>query len=228
LVEITRTGVIEHAPYERPALGVRYEARSAEGAFPQAYISRDEAAAACQNAGKRLCSAVEWYGACAGTKKTTYPYGLRLIEGKCNTSKPHLLTRYFGADARAWRYNENFNDPRLDQEPGFLAKGGAYKDCVSDYGVSDLVGNLHEWVSDRVDRSLPFKIPLIPALLKTVRRNTGHGVFMGGFFSTSNEHGRGCRFATLAHEPSYHDYSTGFRCCADTLVEGESAQKPPN
>ena len=27
--------------------------------------------------------------------------------------------------------------------------------------------------------------------------------------------GAGCLYATTAHAQSYHDYSTGFRCCAD-------------
>ena len=38
---------------------------------------------------------------------------------------------------------------------------------------------------------------------------------MGGFYSTANQHGAGCYYTTIAHEPSYHDYSTGFRCCMD-------------
>jgi hypothetical protein len=38
---------------------------------------------------------------------------------------------------------------------------------------------------------------------------------MGGFYSTTDQHGAGCAYTTIAHEPSYHDYSTGFRCCAD-------------
>jgi formylglycine-generating enzyme required for sulfatase activity len=103
----------------------------------------------------------------------------------------------------------------LNRQPGFLALTGEYADCASAEGVYDLVGNLHEWVSDKVDRSLPLKVPLSPALRRSLSRTRGHGIFMGGFFSTMNEHGRGCRFVTIGHEPTYHDYSTGFRCCRD-------------
>jgi formylglycine-generating enzyme required for sulfatase activity len=103
----------------------------------------------------------------------------------------------------------------LNRQPGFLALTGEYGECVSAEGVYDLVGNLHEWVSDKVDRSLPLKVPLSPALRRSLTRTRGHGIFMGGFFSTTNEHGRGCRFVTIGHEPTYHDYSTGFRCCKD-------------
>ena len=82
-------------------------------------------------------------------------------------------------------------------------------------GVFDLVGNLHEWVADRVDASIAQKLPLKTGIRARLGRNSGKGIFMGGFFSTSNEHGDGCEFVTMAHEPRYHDYSTGFRCCKD-------------
>src|SRR5688572_28576340 len=45
------------------ASGVAYRAESSAGVLPQGYISRDEASAACQAAGKRLCKAREWQAA---------------------------------------------------------------------------------------------------------------------------------------------------------------------
>jgi hypothetical protein len=48
---------------------------------------------------------------------------------------------------------------------------------------------------------------------KKVAKRTGNAIFLGGFFSTTSEHGPGCEFVTIGHEASYHDYSTGFRCC---------------
>jgi sulfatase modifying factor 1 len=197
----------------RPSPDTRYEARSAPSAFPQAYISRVEAAAACKNAGKRLCSIAEWRRACEGRRGTTYPYGESWKANRCNTDKPHLLSIHFGSDARRWRY-ENFNEPTLDEEPGFLAKAGDYSACVSDAGVHDLVGNLHEWVSDTVDDALMEKLAAEDVERNDQPSRPGNGVFMGGFFSTHQELGPGCKFITVAHEPTYHDYSTGFRCCA--------------
>jgi len=144
-----------------------------------------------------------------------YPYGPQSIDKACNTSKPHLLSRLHGANPRAWKYEEHFNDPQLNQEPGFLARTGEHPLCVSGYGVWDMVGNLHEWVSDTVDGSLENIIPLRDDIRKKLGKNKGHGIFMGGFFSTTSEHGRGCAFVTIGHEPKYHDYSTGFRCCKD-------------
>lgn len=204
--------LVKHPPHARPTGGV-FVARSEPGVRPQAYISRIEAASACENAGKRLCSVTEWYRACRGTNDTTYPYGANFVAGRCNVGKPHLLSIVHGKNAKAWQYDSHFNDPELDQRPGFLAATGEFSGCVSTYGAYDLVGNLHEWVSDRVDASMAQKLPLNDGLRRRLRRNTGKGAFMGGFFSTTNQHGRGCDFVTMAHEPAYHDYSTGFRCC---------------
>src|SRR5689334_10538183 len=51
------------SPVSRPKQGV-FVAESRAGVRPQAYISQLEAANACQNAGKRLCTLSEWYRAC--------------------------------------------------------------------------------------------------------------------------------------------------------------------
>ncbi len=204
-----------HPHFERPAHDVRYAARSASGVMPQAYVNRLEARAACESAGKRLCTIKEWYRACLGPKKLTYGYAARYEPGRCNAAKPHLLSKMFGNDPRNWSYGDAFNNPKLNQEPGFLARTGEHAECTNEFGVYDMIGNLHEWVSDRVDRSLVTKLPLRDDMRGKIRVNTGHGIFMGGFYSTLSEHGRGCGFITPGHEPKYHDYSTGFRCCKD-------------
>lgn len=203
-----------HPHYERPAPGVRYEARSAPGALPQGYVSRHESQAACEAAGKRLCSWLEWRRACQGRHWYRFPYGNSLEPGACNHLKEHLLPRFFGHLPRRWK-QEHFDDPRLNQEPGFLARTGTYPRCTSPDGTRDQVGNLHEWVSD------PVTIRFMQQLAdEGVRRDKqpwrpGNGMFLGGFYSTRAEHGPGCHYATVAHGPSYHDYSTGFRCCRD-------------
>jgi formylglycine-generating enzyme len=203
-----------HPPSARPTGGV-FVAEAKAGVKPQGYISQLEAANACENAGKRLCSLTEWYHACRGDKNTLFPYGPTYVAGRCNVNKPHLLSMLHGNDPQAWKYDSGFNDPELDQRDGFLAETGAYSECVSSAGIYDLVGNLHEWVADRVDATMPDKVPLTAGIREKLRVNQGKGVFMGGFFSTLNQHGEGCDFITMAHEPGYHDYSTGFRCCRD-------------
>ncbi len=203
-----------HPPTARPTGGV-FVAEARAGVKPQGYISQLEAASACENAGKRLCSLTEWYHACRGEKNTLFPYGTSYVAGRCNVNKPHLLSILHGSDPREWKYDDGFNDPELDRRDGFLAETGAYGECVSSAGIYDLVGNLHEWVADRVDASMRDKIPLTAGIRAKLGVNQGKGVFMGGFFSTLNQHGEGCDFITMAHEPGYHDYSTGFRCCKD-------------
>jgi hypothetical protein len=205
--------IVPLSPCDRPPPEGGYEARSEPGVYPQAYISRVEAAQACKSAGKRLCSMAEWHRACEGKKGTLYPYGNHWQAKKCNSDRPHLLSLRFGADARRWRY-EDFNDRTLDQEPGFLEKTGVFDQCGGDFGVFDLVGNLHEWVSDTVDDQLIDRLDNEDVNRNHQPSHAGNGVFLGGFFSTHQELGPGCKFTTVAHEPAYHDYSTGFRCCA--------------
>lgn len=210
---------------QRPPEGGDYRASSQAGVRPQGYISRDEATTACANAGKRLCDLTEWRRACQGTERRVFPYGMRAQPGRCNHGKTHLPTTLFGPLPQ-WSYEAHFNNPRLNVEPGFLAKTGAHRGCASSDGVYDLVGNLHEWVSD----------PVTPVLMTRFVRDkisrldqpwrSGHGLFVGGFYSTSHEHGLGCYYVTVAHPPSYHDYSTGFRCCRN--ASAPQAHAPTN
>jgi len=206
-----------HPHHVRPWSGLRYRAQSAPGVFPQAYISRVEARAACEASGKRLCRRREWLRACRGQGTYRYPYGARGERGRCVTGKAHLLTALFGDKKGGWSY-ENFNDPKLALEPGYLARSGEYEGCVSELGVHDMVGNLHEWVADMVDQELMDRLAEEQVERRDQPWHEGNGVFMGGFFSTTSELGPGCYYTTVAHEPSYHDYSTGFRCCADAVM----------
>lgn len=202
---------IVHSPFERPKPNVVYAAASAAGVVPQGYVSRLEAAAACEAAGKRLCRAAEWYRACSGKRGLRYPYGEKEERGRCNTGKGHVLTQLFGRVPLT--YDAHYNNPRVNREPGFLARTGAYSGCVSPEGALDLVGNLHEWVADDVSARLEDEIPLEKGDHWLGKR--GMGVFMGGYYSSTTEHGRGCLYVTATHAPDYHDYSTGFRCCAE-------------
>jgi hypothetical protein len=197
VVEIDATGAEQpHSPYLVVA-GLTIRAKVAPNVTPQGYISQVQAAQACQNAGKRLCNATEFANACRGANPVNwYPYGGETKKpGYCNEGKGSSMARFFGTDPNQWTYAE-FNDPRLNQWDGGLANGGAYYRCVSPYGIYDCVGNLHEWGSDPAD-------------------SKGHGRFRGGFYGDAEINGHGCLYVTSAHELTYHDYSTGFRCCAD-------------
>jgi len=131
LLERGEDGSLEaFPPFARPKQGT-FVAESRAGVRPQGYISQLEAANACHNAGKRLCTVSEWYRACRGEHDTLYPYGASFVRGRCNVGKPHLLSMLHGSDPNAWSYEKAFNDPELDRRPGFLAATGEYAGCVT-------------------------------------------------------------------------------------------------
>jgi formylglycine-generating enzyme required for sulfatase activity len=182
-----------HSPFESVA-GKQIRAVSRKGVHPQAYISRNEADDACRASHKRLCREEEWIRACKGRSSTRYPYGNDHKGGYCNDAGVSPLNHYYGAaggvDPSAYGWGP-MNDPRLNQLPGSLARTGAFRKCTNGFRVFDMVGNLHEWVDD-------------PA-----------GTFRGGYYLDTRINGEGCDYHTVAHNADYHDYSTGFRCCAD-------------
>ena len=184
-----------HSPYLPPPADKVAFAKSVAGVVPQAYISAKAAEAACQASGKRLCQPVEWRAACGGSEGTAYPYGPARIPGKCHdTGVSPMLTFHIATMKRGWGLTE-LNDPRNNQLEGTVAKTGAYPDCVTDQGVYDMVGNLHEWTADT------------------------NGTFQGGYWLDTSQHGEGCAYRTIAHGYGYHDYSAGFRCCADPKTD---------
>lgn len=187
-------GLQPHA-YDHPVDATPVVAVVADGIKPQAYISEIEAQAACQRAGKRLCKLGEWRAACQGPNGLTYPYGNTYQKGACNEGRAtNPVNDCFGAGSSVFTYN-NMNSPCCDDLPSTVAPGGAFPACVSSYGIYDLHGNLHEWID--------------------ATTSGGNGQFNGGFFVDATLNGPGCLYRTTAHAKSYHDYSTGFRCCAD-------------
>jgi hypothetical protein len=184
-----------HSPFAPPPPDKVALARSVAGVIPQGYISAKQAEGACRASGKRLCQPVEWRTACAGSEGTAFPYGPTRVAGKCHDSGVSpMLTYHLATMKRGWGLGE-LNDPRNNQLEGTLAKTGAYPDCVSPEGVFDMVGNLHEWTADT------------------------NGTFQGGYWLDTSQHGDGCAYRTIAHGYEYHDYSTGFRCCADPTTD---------
>ncbi len=108
-----------------------------------------------------------------------------------NAKKGAASQRPSNVDPGVWA---KLNDPGLGQVDGALAKTGEHAECVNGFGVFDMVGNLHEWVA--TDPNAP------------------HGTFAGGYYLDTTLNGDGCNYRTVAHAHDYHDYSTGFRCCA--------------
>jgi hypothetical protein len=182
------------SPYERVD-GHTVRAVSEPGVVPQGYISELQAKEACMLSGKRLCRPAEWRKACMGPEPTTYGYGTTNEPGRCNDSGRSPVVATFGrtsdlSDRAQWNF-EHMNDPSLNQMTDTVAPTGSHEGCTNGYGVYDMVGNLHEWVADP------------------------NGTFQGGYYQDTHINGDGCTYKTQAHAAWYHDYSTGFRCCAD-------------
>lgn len=177
------------SPYFNPG-STEVSAKSALGAVPQGYINQEQAESACLNAGKRLCSNSEWLRACSGPADNVYPYGDTLMPSVCNDHRDqHPVVEYFmSTDDSIW---SQLDHPCINQLDDSLAPSGAFADCQTAEGLSDMMGNLHEWTDD-------------PA-----------GTFRGGFYVDTVINGPGCLYATTAHDVYHWDYSTGFRCCAD-------------
>ncbi len=179
-----------HPPFA-PVGDHRVRAVVKRGTTPQAYISQREAAAACEASHKRLCTDDEWIRACRGTPDTRYPYGERRRAGYCNDAGVEPLPIVFpGRGVDLYRL-DRMNDPRLDEVPGTVARAGSFSRCRSNQAVFDMVGNLHEWTADP------------------------KGTMRGGYFLDTRTLGEGCEYVAVGHDADYHDYSTGFRCCAD-------------
>ncbi|HZU83517.1 MAG TPA: SUMF1/EgtB/PvdO family nonheme iron enzyme [Polyangiaceae bacterium] len=183
--------LLPHAPNQPLATGAVYVARSVPGVIPQAYVSGAQALEACRRAGKRLCAPVEWRAACGGSQGYAFPYGPVRVPGRCHDSGVNPMLAYHAdAQARGWGAVE-LNDPRNIELDGTVAKTGAFPECVNDFGLHDMVGNVHEWTADP------------------------NGTFQGGYWLDTSLHGEGCAYRTIGHPFDYRDYSTGFRCCAD-------------
>jgi formylglycine-generating enzyme len=189
LVEITSDGERPFSPYESPE-GHVVRAVTGAGMVPQGYVSRDQAALACTASHKRLCGEEEWVKACKGDPPHRFPYGDARQRGACNDSGISPLHVFYGESPETYQ-SKPMNDPRLNQQPNTLAKAGTYSHCTNAFGVFDMVGNLHEWVM------------------------SPRPTFRGGYYQDTHLNGDGCAYRTTAHMASYHDYSTGFRCCAD-------------
>jgi len=174
---------------------------SRAGEVPQAYASGVDAKHACENAGKRLCTMLEWRTACRGDSDRDFPYGDTYQAGQCNIFGPAHPGVLLWADPTI-----NHTDPRFNlvkyRGNLMLRRTGATKTCVSQWGadgIYDMNGNVDEWVDDQ------------------------KGMFLGGFYARGKKDG--CQSRVTAHPKEYSDYSTGIRCCKDAaLAEAPAAQ----
>lgn len=134
-----------------------------------------EAKALCEARGARLCREAEWELACEGPDMSPYPYGWKRDASICNFDRTDL-----GGPM------EKLKDHR--------APLSAYPDCLSPFGVHNMVGNVDEWV-EREGMAPPNRSAL-----------------RGGWWLPGRNR---CRAATLGHGEEYSGKQVGFRCCND-------------
>lgn len=155
----------------------KYEYPNVEGSYPEDWKSWNDMKFACESKGKRLCTNIEWTFACEGKEMDPYPYGNGYARDKtkCNFDN-EPPGNVFTASKETLR--------------SFLVPSGKMKDCVSKFGVHDMVGNIDEWV---------------------INSQPGHkSLLVGGhIFGFRNA----CRPITAGHNETFNWYETGGRCC---------------
>lgn len=172
----------------------RYEAPNELGADPLVMESAVSAEAWCDERGKRLCTEDEWDTACAGTSNALYPYGDVHTPSRCNDDKTWRVVSE--AALNTWPSSTAANEVA---ELWQGATSGSYPECVSDYGVFDLTGNVEEWVVRTRAHAHSN-----PHVLK--------GCYWAGCFGGSKPT---CASTNPAHADGFRYYETGFRCCKD-------------
>jgi len=147
----------------------RFEYPNRKGVRPLCRVSWKKAAKLCRKHGRRLCTPAEWEQACRGPEDLPFPYGKEHNPETCHT------------DA-GWK--------------GKLSASGASGNCVSGYGVWDMVGNLWEWTEGE----------------RSAERE--QRILKGGSWGS-----RGEKFASCSAEVrNYKGIKLrfyGFRCCKD-------------
>jgi hypothetical protein len=145
----------------------------------------------CKDRGLRVCTESEWNFACEGEQMLPYPYGIKR-EPKCNQDRP----------------KEDLYDKSNKQYQVLADRrmpNGANSECVSPFGVYDMVGNLDEPVLREEARfAYPYR----------------NGLKGGWWMPARNR----CRPATTKHDDHYEDIQVGVRCCGDA-PGGDSSAK---
>jgi sulfatase modifying factor 1 len=132
----------------------------------------------CKSLGKRLCTEREWNFACEGEEMRPYPYGFERVR-VCNHDREDLY----------------IEDPRKQVLADHRWQSGSHPDCVSPFGIFDMVGNVDEPVLKDPPGQLPFRTAL-----------------KGGWWMPARNR---CRPATTAHNDYFTGIQIGIRCCSD-------------
>lgn len=149
-----------------------------------------QAKAACEAAGKRLCSEEEWVTACQGARAADENHNGQfaddMIEG---TAYPY---GDYHDPAACWDGHDRDGQQRPESDPWRPVFTGEMPGCVTPTGVYDLTGNVEEWVGTTPENA----------------------ALLGGAYDTPDDKAR-CYRRNDTFGAGYANPRTGFRCCAD-------------
>ncbi|HEY8039256.1 MAG TPA: SUMF1/EgtB/PvdO family nonheme iron enzyme [Polyangiaceae bacterium] len=197
--EFAPTGRCLGTPVHKRFCIDRYEWPNQAGVKPVVGVDWNTAVEACTTAGKRLCNDSEWTLACEGQERLPYPYGYVRNPEACNIDKPYIVPDDAKWANPATRAQEI---ARLDQRD----PSGARESCVSPFGVSDMTGNVDEWVAN--EKGKEREKPYVSGL-------------KGGYWGPVRDR---CRPMTTDHNQWHSGYQIGFRCCEDVPAAAGPAE----
>lgn len=122
----------------------KFEYPNVEGEEPKVASTWIQAAAVCEEQGKRLCTDSEWTFACEGEEMRPYPYGetgLERDESACDQTHDPMPN----PTAPKSEWSKHY--------PGHAS--GSFEKCTSPSGAFDMVSGVDEWVVNESGK--PFK-----------------------------------------------------------------------
>ncbi|GAA4257126.1 SUMF1/EgtB/PvdO family nonheme iron enzyme [Azospirillum formosense] len=199
--------------------------------YPVVWVRAAEAAEICEAAGKRLCDAHEWEGACAGRLEAPdYRFDLARNGGSPNAVIERLRALHNRAEdgRKSWSYGPDHQAgicaAASQKTPGCQGGGwsacgsntypaGSFPRCRSPLGVYDLNGNAAEHMN----------LPLAEdQMASRGSRQLGYTEMKGSWFIFDRYHAHPdwCRWrapywhGSRVMDPASHaNYHLGFRCC---------------
>ncbi len=159
----------------------KYPLPNVAGELPTTLMTWYDVKASCEKQNKRLCSRPEFTQACRGPADKPYPYG----DGY------HRDCTACNCDRVPWVDPTTHPFKDLDKRVPL----GSMARCISDYGVSDMVGNNDRFVLNETGK--PFKSALMG----------GHAVL-----GARNR----CTPSTVIHNEGFSFYETGGVCCKNS------------
>lgn len=171
----------------------KFEWPNKEGQKPQDWMTYFDAKRAVESVGKRICTHKEWTLAAEGPNMHPLPYGKGYHRDRrlCNFDNPNPGIDVF--------QSKSITDEASRRLRELLVPSGS-KDCVSDFGVHDLSGNIDEWVVNESSNDL---------CLNKTTGNCRTGLMGGHIWHVRNA----SRPMTTAHGAGFGWYETGARAC---------------